>query len=268
MRCSEANVDHMHPVLAPPPLADPATMALFLDIDGTLIDFADRPDGVIVDIALPPLLHALHHRLDGALAPLSGRPLHEIDALLGLPPAAAAGVHGAELRDASGRMLVTTHDSARMAALRERARTLLASHSGVQVEAKPDALSLHYRNAPEAAASVRAVARILLREAGADYALQPGDQVMELKPAGVDKGAAIAALMRSPPFSNRTPWVLGDDLTDEHAFALVNAHNGISVIVGVRRPTAARYALADPRAVRTWLAMLMETNVDTGQRPP
>ncbi|MDE2496674.1 MAG: trehalose-phosphatase, partial [Xanthomonadaceae bacterium] len=54
----------------------------------------------------------------------------------------------------------------------------------------------------------------------------------------------------------RTPWMLGDDLTDEDAFRHVNASGGISVIVGARRPTEARYALDDPAAVRAWLHAL------------
>jgi trehalose 6-phosphate phosphatase len=98
----------------------------------------------------------------------------------------------------------------------------------------------------------------LLREAGDGYAIQRGDHVIELKPAGVDKGRALAALMHDAPFRGRTPWMLGDDLTDEDAFRHANANGGISVIVGSRRPTEAHYALDDPAAVRAWLHALAE----------
>ena len=252
--------------LPAPAWPDPATSALFLDVDGTLLDFAARPDGVVVDPSLPALLRSLSQRFDGAFAPISGRPLHEIDTLLQLPRAAAAGLHGAELRGQDGSMLASTSDSARMPALRARAATLVAALPGVLVEAKPDALALHYRAAPAAAAQVRAAATVLAREAGADYVLQPGNHVIELKPAGTDKGRALAALMRSAPFTGRTPWVLGDDLTDEHAFLAANALGGISVIVGTRRPTAARRALADPHAVLAWLAALRERSPLPPQR--
>ena len=262
----EADIDDAHAALPAPPPADLATMALFLDVDGTLIDFAHHPDAVVVDAALPPLLRSLRTQLDGALAPLSGRSLQEVDALLGLSGAAAAGTHGAELRDANGKILAATRISARMSALRYRAHVLLTPHSGVFIEAKPNALALHYRNAHAAAAAVRVVAQALLHEAGPDYVLQPGNQVIELKPAGVDKGSAVAALMRDAPFAGRVPWVLGDDLTDEHAFAFANAHAGVSIVVGSRRPTAATYAMADPQAVAAWLGALVETGTINARR--
>ena len=90
----------------PPPHAELAKVALFLDIDGTLLDFAARPDAVVVEQGLRPRLRRLRAALDGALALLSGRSLQQIDALLGLPEAAAAGLHGAELRHAGGLSLI------------------------------------------------------------------------------------------------------------------------------------------------------------------
>lgn len=233
----------------------PATLALFVDLDGTLLDFAAHPGEVVVEPSLPAVLRALHTLLDGALAPLSGRPLRQIDDLLGWT-GAAAGSHGAELRRADGSLIAPPRRRDRLAALHARAIALLTGMPGTFAEAKPDALALHYRNAPNAAAAVQAVAETLQREAGAGYALQPGNHVVELKRADVDKGRAVVALMREPPFAGRVPWVLGDDLTDEHAFARANALGGDSVIVGPRRPTCARHALADPRAVRAWLAAL------------
>ena len=248
--------------LAAPVQPDPASTALFLDIDGTLLDFAASPAQVHVDPMLPSLLQAVARRLDGALALISGRPLCEIDALLRLRSIAAAGLHGAELRGADGTLIATVRDSARMQALRTRAGSLVSELAGVFVETKPDALALHYRNAPDNAAAVRAIADLLAREAGAEYVLQPGNHVIELKRAGCDKGRAVATLLHTLPFAGRMPWVFGDDLTDEHAFAIANAQCGISVIVGPRRPTAACRALADPRAMLAWLALLRD------QAPP
>lgn len=239
----------------PPPLPGATASALFLDLDGTLIEFAERPDQVVVDAALPPLLRVLSERLDGALAVLSGRSLREIDALLGLP-GAAAGLHGAELRRADGITILATRAGPALATLRVRAAALVSMLPGVIIEAKSNAIALHYRSVPDAADAVHAAALALLRDAGADYALQAGNHVVELKPAGIDKGDAMATLMRSEPFAGRVPWMLGDDLTDEHAFATANALGGFGIVVGPRRPTAARYALADPAAVRAWLAAL------------
>lgn len=241
----------------PPPFVAATTMALFLDIDGTLVDFAARPDAVVVEPALRTLLERLHGESGGALALVSGRSLAGIDDLIGLPRIAAAGLHGAEIRHADGRVDDARADASRLVRLRGALLAVADSlPAGVLVEDKGAALALHWRNAPGAAAVVRHLADALLREAGDGFELQPGQCVVEIKPAGTDKGDALARLMRTPPFAGRTPWMFGDDFTDEHAFARANELGGVSVIVGARRPTLARHALADPRAARAWLADL------------
>lgn len=244
---------------APPEPGADTGWALFLDVDGTLLDIARRPDAVRVGPRLHHDLARVHANLGGALALLSGRRLSQLDALFDWNRRAAAGVHGAELRmpDGSER---TAGDAAAFAAVRAHATALVAATRGVMLEDKQRAFGLHYRRLPAAREAAERIARTLLREAGDDYAIQRGDHVFELKPAGVDKGLALAALMQDAPFRGRTPWMLGDDLTDEHAFRHVNANGGVSVIVGTRRPTEARHALEDPAAVRAWLHALAEAN--------
>lgn len=243
--------------LAPPPVADPARIALFLDLDGTLLDFATHPDAVRVEPSLPALLASLWQRLDGALAPVSGRPLEQIDRLLGLPTGGAAGLHGAEWRAADGTVARRAHDAEALSRLSREAATRAADLPGVWVESKPNAIALHYRNAPAAAVAVDRLARRLATLSGPAYALQRGDHVVEIKPAGVHKGDAVARLMHDAPFAGRLPWVVGDDHTDEHAFAVAQAMGGAGVIVGARRPTMARWALEDPGAVHDWLVDIL-----------
>ncbi|MBN8728642.1 MAG: trehalose-phosphatase [Xanthomonadales bacterium] len=228
---------------------------MFLDLDGTLVDFAERPDGVEVEPGLPPLLARLERHFDGALAPLSGRPLKEIDALLRRRGGAAGGSHGAEIRRADGVMLASTaHLAPELSRLETQARELATAVPGVLVETKPGGIALHYRGAPSAAGAVRDAADALLDAAGPGYMLQAGNHVIELKPAHSDKGAAVAALMATAPFAGRLPWVLGDDLTDEHAFEEAQRLGGVAIVVGPRRPSAASHALASPAAVRAWLS--------------
>ncbi|MET0225587.1 MAG: trehalose-phosphatase [Dokdonella sp.] len=236
-----------------PPIARADAIALFLDIDGTLVDFAPSPDQAYADPELRRLLETLAGRLDGALVLISGRELDSIDALLGLPGLAAAGLHGAQIRRADGHLAELDGISTPMPALRMQANAFAAAIPGVLIEHKRNAIALHYRAAPHAAAAVHAMARTLLGEAGPAYELLPGNAVVELKPAGATKGTALALLMREAPFAARVPWVFGDDFTDEHAFDSANALGGVSVIVGPRRPTAAHYALADPAAMHRWL---------------
>lgn len=238
-----------------PPRVDLAVVALFVDIDGTLLDIAARPDAVVVDAALRSTLRELHARLGGALVPISGRKLAEIDALLGLPIGNAAGLHGAELRDAGGHVASMQNPS--LASARVRMRELAPATPGLLVEDKGAAIAFHYRGAPNAEAEVRRIAAELLDEAGPDYELLEGRRVIELKLRHADKGSALNTLMHAPPLAGRTPWMVGDDVTDEDAFEQANALGGVSVLVGHRRPTAARHSLESPAAVRQWLSSLL-----------
>jgi trehalose 6-phosphate phosphatase len=244
-----------HDVLPPPPRADMASLALFVDVDGTLVDIAARPDAVVVDAALPSTLKRLKAKLGGALAPVSGRPVRDIDALLDLG-GTAAGLHGAELRGPDGAALAAPILHEGLDAARRRAVEAAAAIPGLLVEDKGGAIALHYRAAPDAELDVRRAATAMLDAAGDGYELLHGKLVIELKPASSDKGAALAALMTIAPFAGRTPWMIGDDATDEDAFAEVNAERGVSIVVGPRRPTVARYALAGPAEARAWLAAL------------
>lgn len=86
-------------------------------------------------------------------------------------------------------------------------------------------------------------------------ALQLGKCVVEIKPRGVNKGEAITAFMQEAPFAGREPVFVGDDLTDEAGFSVVNQLQGMSVKVGAGE-TQAHWRLADAAAVRTWLQHL------------
>jgi trehalose 6-phosphate phosphatase len=240
---------------APPAVDVDGSWALFLDVDGTLLDFARHPDDVEVAAQLHADLARVRMLLHGAVALLSGRPLAQLDELFDWHGHAAAGLHGAELRTPDGHLQMTGDDGA-LADVHARAAALVAEATGVLLEDKRRALALHFRDSPGARASAERIAKTLLQVTGDQYAVQRGDQVIELKPAGVDKGRALEALMEVAPFRGRRPWMLGDDLTDEDAFHRVNARAGISVIIGDRRPSAAHYSLANPAAVRAWLHAL------------
>ena len=79
---------------------------------------------------------------------------------------------------------------------------------------------------------------------------------MELKPQGIDKGAAVRGFMQEAPFIGRIPVFVGDDLTDEKGFLAVNAMQGISVKVG-EGASHAHYRLDSADAVWHWLAQLL-----------
>lgn len=247
------------PRAAPPLLDDGGAgalgpVALFLDVDGVLLTLADAPDAVAVPPALVARLGELHTRLDGALALVSGRRIAVLDALFAPLRLPSAGLHGLERRHGECRWQACVATPAALARLREAAQQIAARHPGALVEDKGLALALHWRAAPQAAPALSALATAALASLPG-YHLQPGDCVVELKPQGADKGAAIEAFLAEAPFAGRRPVFLGDDLTDEHGFERVNQRGGISVLVGARATSAARYALPGVAAVHAWLGV-------------
>lgn len=237
---------------APPMPGVDDRWALFLDVDGTLLDFVDQPDQVYVDPRLRELIEDLYGALDGALALVSGRSLDDLDDLFGHPPWAMAGLHGLELRSADGRYRGVHIGATRRSLVRDIAQDIAAGLPGVSLEDKGMAVALHCRTSPHLFDRLHErVTRVLPSIAG--YEMQPGNLVIELKPEGMDKGSAVASLLSAWPFKGRQPVYVGDDLTDEHGFAVANLENGLSVRVGNREPSLARYCLPEPAAARAWL---------------
>ncbi len=126
-----------------------------------------------------------------------------------------------------------------------------AGRDGLIVEAKPLGIALHYRRAPDSEQAVLEFMQGIARRRG--LLLQRGKMVAELRAPGADKGDALKALMREPRFAGARPLFVGDDLTDEHAFAAAAALGGAGILVGPERESAARYRLGSVRAVADWL---------------
>jgi trehalose 6-phosphate phosphatase len=140
-----------------------------------------------------------------------------------------------------------------LALARGRLTSIAARYPELLLEDKGLSLALHYRAAPQLEASMHAALRAIETELGSEYVVQPGKLVVELKPAGSDKGVAIAEFMGEAPFRGRTPVFVGDDATDEQGFVIVNELGGHSVKVG-DGATLARWRLPTVRAVERWLA--------------
>lgn len=231
---------------------DPGTHAFFLDVDGTLIDIAERPEAVVVPPGLSDTLMALAERADGALALVSGRSLASLDALFGADRFAAAGVHGADIRLAAGG---PSHPAPALDEdLRGALRAAAAAFAGVFAEDKVHAVAIHYRASPEVAPALsRALTEVVGQRPGVE--IMPGHCVFEVRQAGIDKGAAVDRFMAAPPFAGRRPVFIGDDVTDEAGFRAVNQAGGIAVAVGAPRD-GAHTILPDPRAVRALITHL------------
>src|SRR5687767_3620925 len=239
--------------------------AFFLDLDGTLVDIAETPEAVDPGPPEIALLRNLVHAAGGAVALISGRSLKRIDELFSPLVLPAAGQHGAERRDAHG---VRHRHPFRATALRPVAvgiRSFAARHAGLVFEDKGASVALHYRLAPQLAAAAQAKVREAAEPLGDAVEVQQGKMVVELKPAGCDKGSAIAQFMQEAPFAGRVPVFLGDDVTDEYGFRIVNRLGGHSVKVG-EGTSAARWRLQNPAAARAWLGAWHEFQ-KRGQEP-
>lgn len=234
-----------------------ANWALFLDVDGTLLEITEPPDAVAVPDGLTSMLGTLASSLGGALAVVSGRRLDDLDRLFAPLHLPAAGIHGLEHRAADGRtdMLgkIETLDPFRVPLME-----FAEAHDGAFVEDKGRALALHYRGAPEAETPARRLVAQLLSRHDDGVRVIDGKMVFEIKPKLADKGRAVARFMGEPPFHGRRPVFIGDDVTDEDAFRAVNERGGLSIRVGDRPDSAARYLLADVGAVLGWLEGLAE----------
>lgn len=240
---------------APPAALD--SVALFIDVDGTLLEFRDTPQAVFAPSSVLRLLESLAAWCDGALALVSGRTLSDLDRIFHPLRLPAAGVHGAQRRSRPGESAAPADTSAdpAYAAARAAMHRFAAAHAGALVEDKGVALALHTRRAPSAYAAAADLVHALADHGDRRWRPVIGRFVAELRPADADKGRAIAAFMTEAPFAGRRPLAVGDDTTDADAFEAVLARGGIAVAVGPHAP-AAPFRLESPRDCRRWLASL------------
>lgn len=226
--------------------------ALFLDVDGTLVDIAATPQDVVVPDGLVRLLDALTRQLDGALAIVTGRPIAEIDGFLFPLAPVAAGIHGAELRLAAQGVTQCGTEPID-AAVVEAVRRLGAQEPGTIVEEKTASIAIHYRTAPLAEPRIEAALHRILDDGPDHLILCRGRKVLEIVPRHVSKGAALQTLMGLPAFHGRRPIMIGDDVSDQSAFEAANRLGGMGLKVAGGLFEAADADFAGPADVRAWL---------------
>jgi trehalose 6-phosphate phosphatase len=238
------------------PWLDLRRVALFMDVDGTLLDLAPTPDSVTVPKELVASIAKLEQKMAGAIAFVSGRKLATLDALFAPLKLAAVGCHGAEFRPSAGGTQESVPDLPDP--VRRCAAEIAAIAPGVVVEDKGHTLAVHYRLAPESGAAVlRAIMERRDFLAGYNLAILRGKDVIEIKPRWFNKGTGLKRLMQVKAFAGRTPVFLGDDTTDEDVFRMLPDFGGIGYSVG-RQMDGAADVFESPGAVRAWLARLAD----------
>jgi trehalose 6-phosphate phosphatase len=233
--------------------------AILLDVDGTILDLAPTPREVFVSRSLRETLARLWKRTEGGIAFVSGRPVSELDLIFSPLQLPTIGGHGAELRTIAG----ATPSAPRLPpldpALKRQFAAIAEAGPGIILEDKGYSLALHYRLVPRWGASVHeAVVAVC-----ADYPqfaldVLAGKSVVEVKPTGFNKGTGIRELMKCLPFRGRRPIFVGDDVTDEAAFAVLPEFDGLGFSVGRELPGVAGF-FQTPSDVRAWLYRVADT---------
>jgi trehalose 6-phosphate phosphatase len=223
-----------------------------LDLDGTVIDIAPRPDAVMVPDCLVATLALLRDALRGALAVLTGRRLAEVDQLMGGVARVVAAEHGAVIRWPDG---AVTESAQALARRDEWLGELVAAAvrwPGVLIEAKTHSLVAHYRQAPQHEVEVVGLVERMAATDVDGAEILRARKAIELRPRGIGKGSALRRLAATPPFRDRQPVFVGDDITDQDAIVAAGVLGGIGLHVG-------HDFAGSPAAVRQWLAMSAKT---------
>lgn len=235
---------------------------LFLDFDGTLAPIVPRPEQAALAPGMADALLRARERV--TLAVISGRGLEDVRRRVGIDGIAYAGSHGFEIRDPDGRLIEYEQADRFLPAL-DRAEAELASRlsavDGVIVERKRFAIAIHYRLAAEHAIPEIESAIDAALSRHAELAKAGGKKIFEIRPR-VDwhKGKAVLWLLHAlhGDAGAALPVYIGDDVTDEDAFAALRS-SGVGIRVGPPdAPTAAAYVLADVGQVRAFLDALLD----------
>jgi trehalose 6-phosphate phosphatase len=234
---------------------DLKTIALLLDVDGTILDIGPSPTEVKVSDALRKSLERLLVLTGGAVALVSGRPISDLDSLFAPLRLPVIGGHGAEMRMNENEVFYWAKALPRE--LRQRLTDPASIGPGIFVEDKNYSVALHYRNAPQQAEQLRRhVAASRKAFPGEPTELLLGKAMFEVKRPGINKGESIRKLMAHPPFAGRIPVFIGDDITDESVF-------GVLTEIGGKGFSVSRYfpgltgTFKNPGEVRSALQLLI-----------
>ncbi len=246
----------------PPPdverqIQEAASIALFLDFDGTLTPLVSDPAGAELDERVRQTLAAISQNDRAVVAIVSGRALDRLLAYVGLPDLIYAGNHGLEI-EGRGLSFVEPAAAAARGKLQAITQTLeaeLRPVPGAFVEYKGLTTSVHYRNVAETdRARVERTVRDAMAPASDTFRLATGKLLWEVLPkTDWNKGSAVRWILDrigEEPLSI----CFGDDRTDEDAFRALP--DGLTFKVGCEGGTDAKYRVAGPAAVEEFLEWL------------
>ena len=234
-------------------------IALFLDYDGTLVPFKNRPEYATPPQALIKLLRTLADAPQFVVSIVSGRPIADLKKMLPINGLSFFGLHGLEI-EFLGKTFVWEKATDLKPIVRKIKEKLVARFSeeeGVLIEDKVLTLTLHYRmlKGEKAEYVKHDFLQIVSQENNGELEIIAGAKVLEVRPRGWHKGKAVQLALKD--LSNVLPFYIGDDTTDEDAFRTID--NGITVRVSnSRERTHAKFYLRNTDEVITFLNWLLE----------
>lgn len=239
---------------------------LFLDYDGTLVEFTRTPDIIKPDPKVIELIRRLVGNSRIRLAIVSGRRLKDLQALLPVEGIYIAGTYGIEVLTPEGEQ-IQRDDFALVRPYLERLKPqweeIIAGRKGYYLEDKGWSLALHARFAPdkEAPHVISTIQQSLDQDLITDeYRLIKQKKFLEVTSDKAHKGRAVTYLVNSFPMQKARLVYIGDDDNDAEAFQTIQANGGVAISVaqyfGYIRSTGGDYVLKSPKAVRKWLENL------------
>ncbi len=244
------------------------SLSLFLDYDGTLVDFSPTPDLLAPDPRVVSLLRRLSQKPNMRVAVISGRRLHDLRDLLPLPGLTLGGTYGLELYIPSGETIYRAEYGALrppvLDAVKGEWESILSGRDGFYLEDKGWTLALHARFAEEGeAAQVLAAARRAVDavDLGGHFRILTGHRFLEVAPRLASKRAAVEYLLSQSSLPNARCIYIGDDDRDEEAFPVIHEHGGVAIKVAqpsqASQPTEADFIFESPRDTVQWLEKLV-----------
>lgn len=254
--------DHLHSIYDRIDKAN--EILLFLDYDGTLVSFKNRPQDVITPDEVKSVLHHLTQNPIFNIFIVSGRTLHEIKQLVDIKGLSFAALHGLQIELSNGKSFFWEEAENIRPLLEKLKETLLyefKDEKGVFIEDKEFTLAFHYRMLSKEKIK-DAVEKFsnMVKKINNNNLLEIiyGAKVVEVRPKGWHKGKAVELILKNiSEFKNFLPIYIGDDITDEDAFQHLGKE-GITIFVthNSNRKTAAQYWLKNPDEVIKFLQSL------------
>jgi len=240
---------------------------LFLDYDGTLVDFASSPDEITPNPKVAHLLDQLARQPQMRVTIISGRKLHDICLLLPVKNIFLAGTYGIEMLTPSGETInrVDYNDiRPTLESLKPQWERIINGRKGFFLEDKGWTLALHARFADDSeaedvlAAAQRTIDQQKLTER---FRVLGGHKFLEITPILASKKEAVHYLSNQFPFPGARCIYIGDDDKDEEAFSAIHSQNGVAIKVlqpsQLSLLTDADYFLESPQDAIRWLENLL-----------